>query len=274
MSRLWTDMTSRDFGQVDPETWVALLPVAAIEQHGPHLPVSVDADINAGVVKAASERLGEAAPVVILPMQPIGKSNEHMAFPGTLTLRLETLVGLWTDIGESVARAGFRKLVFLNSHGGQPQVADIVARDLRVRLGMLAVTASTYGFGKPKGLFSDQEAHFGIHAGEIETSMMMHLRPRAVRPELFADFTSGAKEIEDDYALLRAEGAIGMGWMTQDLNPDGAVGDARNADAERGRLCVEHAGEKLAALLMEVSRYPLSRLKPGPLGMGSPGVGR
>ncbi|MDR3473291.1 MAG: creatininase family protein, partial [Devosia sp.] len=100
MTRLWTDMTSRDFGQVDPETWVALLPVAAIEQHGPHLPVSVDADINAGVVEAAAERLDGDAPVVILPMQSIGKSNEHMAFPGTLTLRLETLVGLWTDIGE------------------------------------------------------------------------------------------------------------------------------------------------------------------------------
>jgi creatinine amidohydrolase len=259
-------MSHVDFRAVDPETWVALLPVAAIEQHGPHLPVSVDADLNEGVVRAASRRLGDQAPVVILPMQAIGKSNEHMAFPGTLTLRLETLVGLWTDIAESVARAGFRKLVILNSHGGQPQIVDIVARDLRVRLGMMVVTASTYGLGKPEGLFSDEEAHFGIHAGEIETSMMMHLRPEAVRLDRLANFPSGAAEIERDYELLRAEGAVGMGWMTQDLNGDGAIGDASRADAERGRLSVEFEGEKLARLLQEVSRYPLSRLKGGPLG--------
>ncbi len=164
-----------------------------------------------------------------------------------------------------MARAGFRKLVILNSHGGQPQIVDIVARDLRVRLGMLVVTAGTYALGKPEGLFSAEEAHFGIHAGEIETSMMMHLRPEAVRRDRLANFPSGAAEIERDYELLRAEGGVGMGWMTQDLNPDGAVGDASRADAERGRLCVEFEGERLALLLQEVSRYPLSRLKGGPL---------
>jgi creatinine amidohydrolase len=264
MALLWTDMTSQDFAQVDPDRWVALLPVAAVEQHGPHLPVSVDADINTGVVAAAVRRLGDDAPIVVLPMLAIGKSNEHSAFPGTLTLRLETLVGLWTDVAESVHRAGFRKLVLINSHGGQPQVADIVARDLRVRLGMLAVTAHTYGFGVPEGLFSDDELRLGIHAGEVETSMMLHLRPDAVRRERFADFPSAAGDLERDYAVLRAEGAVGFGWMTQDLNPGGAVGDPRNADAERGRLCVDFAAEHLARLLAEVSRFPLSQLRAGP----------
>jgi len=263
MSRFWTDMTHEDFADVDPETWVALLPVAAIEQHGPHLPVSVDADLNAGVVAEAARRLDDAAPVLILPMLPIGKSNEHIGFPGTLTLRLETLVGLWTDVAESVARAGLRKLVFLNSHGGQPQIVDIVVRDLRVRLNMLAVAAQTYALGHPTNLFSDEEARFGIHAGEIETSMMMHLRPGAVRRDKLADFPSAAAGIEREFSVLQAEGAVGMGWMTQDLNPAGAAGDARLADAERGRLCVEHQGARLALLLEEVSRYPLSRLRPG-----------
>ena len=271
MTLSWTDMTSEDFARVDPDRWVALLPVAAIEQHGPHLPVSVDADINAGVVAEALRRLGEDAPVVVLPMLAVGKSNEHSAFPGTLSLRLETLVGLWTDVAESVARAGFRKLVFINSHGGQPQVADIVARDLRVRLGMLAVTAHTYGFGLPEGLFSDEEARLGIHAGEVETSMMLHLRPGSVRRDRFADFPSAAAELERDYAVLRAEGAVGFGWMTQDLNPAGAVGDARNADAERGRLCVAFAAEHLATLLREVSRFPLTQgWEPAPPGPRSP----
>jgi creatinine amidohydrolase len=240
---------------------VALIPVAAIEQHGPHLPVSVDADINAGVVDDAARRLPADAPVVILPMLPIGKSNEHLEYPGTLTLRVETLIGLWTDVAESIVRAGFRKLVFINSHGGQPQVLDIVVRDLRVRLGVMAVAAQTYAFGVPDGLFSDHELRYGIHGGEIETSMMMHLRPGAVRHDRLANFPSGAEPLERDHGVLRAEGSVGFGWMTQDFNAAGALGDATRADAVRGRRCVEHAAAQLARLLIEVARCPLSVLK-------------
>lgn len=263
--RWWNDLVSEDFAELDPEAAVALLPVAATEQHGPHLPVSVDADINAGVVAAAFALAPSDLQVMVLPMLPIGKSNEHAAFPGTLSLRVETLIALWTDVGESVARAGLRKLVFLNSHGGQPQVMEIVTRDLRVRLGMLAVGCSTYGFGLPEGLFSEEEALHGIHAGEIETSMMLHLRPAPVKREKFADFRSMAYDIARDNLELRLEGAVGFGWMSQDLHPSGAAGDARDADAERGRLCLENAARGLVTLLGEVSRYPLSRLKSGPL---------
>lgn len=259
--RWWSDMTYEDFRAIDPDRWVALLPVAATEQHGPHLPVSVDADINAGVVAQAFADAPSDLPVVVLPMTPVGKSNEHSAYPGTLTLRAETLIALWTDIAESVARAGFRKIVFLNSHGGQPQVVDIVARDLRVRLGMLAVTASTYGLGHPPGLFSAAEEQYGIHAGEIETSMMLHLRPAQVKRERFADFTPTTAALEQGHAVLRLEGAIGLGWMTQDLHPSGAAGDPREADAERGRQCVDYAAGRLVTLLEEVSRLPLSWLK-------------
>jgi creatinine amidohydrolase len=264
LTTYWTAMTSEEFDKVDPETWVALLPVAAIEQHGPHLPVSVDVHINRGVVEAAVRRLARDAPIVILPMLPIGKSNEHQGFRGTLTLTAQTLISLWTEVAESVARAGFRKIVFLNSHGGQPQVVDIVARDLRVRLGMFAVTAQTWSFGLPDGLFSDGEVHFGIHAGEVETSMMMALRPEMVRRERLENFKSAAEDVERNYAFLKSEGSVGFGWMTQDLNPLGAAGDALKADAERGRLSIEHAGQGLAALLQEVSRYPLAALKPWP----------
>jgi creatinine amidohydrolase len=257
-------MTSVDFDKVDPETWVALLPVAAIEQHGPHLPVSVDADINRGVVEAALRKLAPDAPIVILPMLSIGKSNEHQGFRGTLTLSAQTLISLWTEVAESVARAGFKKIVFLNSHGGQPQVLDIVARDLRVRLGMLAVTAQTWSFGIPPGLFSDDELHFGIHAGEVETSMMMTLRPQMVRRECLDNFRSVAEELERNNIFLRTEGSVGFGWMTQDLNRLGAAGNALQADAERGRLSIEHAGEGLARLLQEVSQCSLAILKPSP----------
>jgi creatinine amidohydrolase len=257
----WHDLTSGDFRDIDPERAVALLPVAATEQHGPHLPVSVDADINAGIVAQAFAQAPADLPVFVLPMTAVGKSNEHSAYPGTLTLRAETLIALWTDLGESVARAGFRKIVFLNSHGGQPQIMEIVVRDLRVRLNMLAVGASTYGLGLPPGLFSPEERRYGIHAGEVETSMMLHLRPDRVKRDRFADFTPTSVALEQDHQLLRLEGTIGLGWMTQDLHPLGAAGDARNADAERGGQCVDHAAGRLLVLLDEVSRMPLSWLK-------------
>lgn len=253
----WQDWTTRDFEFVDAAHDVALMPVAAIEQHGPHLPVSVDADINRGVIEAAAGHLAPAVRVVALPMLAIGKSNEHLAFPGTLTIGTETLLRYWLDIAESVLRAGFRKIVVLNSHGGQPQLVDILVRELRVHHGALAVSASTYGFGLPDGLFDAHECTHGIHAGAIETSMMLHLRPEVVKPEFFADFTSTGPAIERDYDELKLEGSVGIGWMTQDINPAGAIGNATLADAEAGALCLDHAGRALARLLADVARYPL-----------------
>ena len=158
LRRLWVEMTTKDFQQTDMSKVIAVLPVAAIEQHGPHLPVEVDAAINRGVSRARMELLPADLPVTFLPAMPIGKSNEHISYPGTLTLSAETLIRLWTEIGESVARAGVRKLVLFNSHGGQPQIADIVARDLRVRRDMFVVTASSYALGRPAGLFPDSRA--------------------------------------------------------------------------------------------------------------------
>lgn len=253
----WQDWTTRDFESVDAAHDVALMPVAAIEQHGPHLPVSVDADINRGVIEAAAGHLAPNVRVVALPMLTIGKSNEHLAFPGTLTIGTETLLRYWIDIAESVLRAGFRKIIVLNSHGGQPQLVEILVRELRVRHGALAVSANTYGFGLPDGLFDPHECTHGIHAGAIETSMMLHLRPDVVRREEFADFTSIGPAIERDYDELRLEGSVGIGWMTQDINPAGAIGNATLANAQAGALCLDHAGRALARLLADVARYPL-----------------
>ena len=200
--RLWQEMTTEDFRALDLGRVIAILPVAAIEQHGPHLPVEVDARINAGVLARALELLPPEVPATVLPAMPIGKSNEHTAFPGTLSLSAETLIRLWTEIGESVARAGVKKLVIFNSHGGQPQVADIVARDLRVRLGMFVVTASSYALGKPPGLFPEAELKHGIHGGTVETSLMLHLRPDLVRMDKAKNFAPLSIAMERDYELL------------------------------------------------------------------------
>ena len=149
----WQDLASRDFAALDPETTVAVLPVGAIEQHGPHLPVAVDTCIVDGIVAAALARMPAGLPVLVLPTTAVGKSNEHIDFPGTLTLSAETLGRVWYEIGASVRRAGVRKLVLLNSHGGQPQVMQIVARELRIDHQMLVVAANWFSWGMPEGLF-------------------------------------------------------------------------------------------------------------------------
>jgi creatinine amidohydrolase len=264
-AKLWQEMTTTDFAALDRERVVAVLPVGAIEQHGPHLPVAVDTCINQGIIDEVLRRLPADLPATFLPLMPIGKSNEHQAFPGTLTLSAETLTRLWTEIGESVARAGIRRLVIANSHGGQPQIMDIVARDLRVRLGMLVVTLSYGAFGRPPGLFSESELRHGIHGGSSETSMMLYLRPDLVRDGERRDFVPLTVEMEREWVHLRPEGRIGFGWQTQDLNPEGACGNALDADAERGRLMIEHTAERFIELLREVARFPLSKLRPGPL---------
>jgi creatinine amidohydrolase len=259
MARWWGELSWPEFVGLDPERSVAVLPVAAVEQHGPHLPVGVDDFINAGVVEAAMPLMPDS--VLVLPACHVGKSNEHLRFPGTLTLSAETLIRLWTEIGESVARAGIRKFVMLNSHGGQPQVMDIVARDLRVRLGMFAVAANLSGLSREHDLFGEIENRHGIHGGASETSQMLHLRGDLVRTAKAADFAPRSIAIERDNRFLRAEGsAVGFGWQTQDLHPSGACGDATDADAERGARIVASKADGVAALIAEVIAFRLAWL--------------
>ena len=258
--RNWLDLTTEEFRMLDPLRTVALLPVSAVEQHGPHLPVSVDQVLCAGIVARARE-LADGTPVIVLPQQDVGKSNEHLAFPGTLSFSAETLIRIWTELGEGVYRAGLRKIVFYNSHGGQPQIMDVVARDLRVRLNMAAVAANWWSFGMPEGLWPQKENEFGIHAGGVETSMMMHLAPGSVREAKVANFEPGQVALAKEFELLTYTGSSSLAWQIQDLHPSGAVGDATDADAERGRKVVDHAAAKLVKLLDEVSRFPLERIR-------------
>ena len=259
MARWWRDLAWPEFEGLDPAATIALLPVAAVEQHGPHLPVGVDDFINEGVVAAAMPLMPDS--VLVLPPSHVGKSNEHLAFPGTLTFSAETLIRVWTELGECVARAGVRKFLMLNSHGGQPQVMDIVARDLRVRLGLFAVAANLSGLHDERGLFPAQEWRHGIHGGTAETSEMLHLRPDLVRAAECADFAPRTLGIEQEYQFLRAEGAaVGFGWQAQDLHPAGACGNATDADAERGRQLTLSKARGVAALAAEMIRYPLNSI--------------
>lgn len=264
--RLWTEMTWEDFRAGKPEHWIAVLPVAAVEQHGPHLPVGVDGFIAEGYLARVVKLLPDKLPVTFLPLQWIGKSDEHLAFPGTLTLSAETAIRAWTEIGESVHRAGVRKFVIANSHGGNSPILDLVARDLRVRFGMLAVGAAWSRFGYPDGSFTDIERAYGIHGGAIETSLMLAVRPDAVKKEKVADFPPESIVIEREFARLRADRPAGFGWMAQDLNPAGALGNAKAASRDKGEAAVDHGARAFVELLEDVHRFDLDRLKAGPRG--------
>ncbi len=259
-SHWWWDLTARDFAGLDMAKIVAVLPVAAVEQHGPHLPVRGDAAINAGILARAVAMMDDSFPALCLPMMPIGKSNEHLAFPGTLSLSYETLARLWYEICEGVHRAGVRKVLFFNSHGGQPQVMEIVCRELRVKLGMFAVSSMWSRFTDLSDLFDDAERRHGIHAGEVETSVMMHLHPELVDMSQADDFVPLSVALERANGMLTPEGAIGFGWQAQDLHRSGACGNAVAADAERGRVAVERAAERLLSLIDEIACYPMERV--------------
>lgn len=260
-SHWWWDHTTRDFAELDMSKVVAVFPIGAVEQHGPHLPVKVDACINAGVVAHAVELMEPDLPVLVLPMQPVGKSVEHISYPGTLTLSYETLARVWFEIAESVWRAGCRKIVFVNSHGGQPQVMEIVCRELRVKLGMFAVSSWVSAKYDITDIFSAHELKHGIHGGEVETSKMLYLDGKNVDMSYAEDFVPLSVELEASGAILTPEGGIGFGWQTQDIHPSGACGNAAAADVERGRISIERGAASLVQLLKEVIAYPLDRIK-------------
>lgn len=262
-SRYWQELTALDFAALPTADAIAVQPVAAIEQHGPHLPVSVDSVLNAGILDATLARLPAEAPVLILPPQSVGKSDEHTRFPGTLSIPAATLIGHWNAIGDSVARTGMRRMVFFNSHGGNPPVMDIVARDLRVRHGMLTVTAHWWDLVDLEAWFDPMEIEHGIHGGEIETSMMLHLQPDLVDMDKAKDFVSVGRKMSETFNRLSPTAQPSFAWETQDLNPTGAVGNAAAADADRGQEVVEAAAGGLLELLDEVGRFDLGCLATG-----------
>jgi creatinine amidohydrolase len=260
-SGYWQDLTTTDFGRVDPERTLALLPVAAVEQHGPHLPLSTDALINDGVVRAALERLTPDITLLVLPAQNVGLSPEHTSFAGTLSVRDSSLLDVWTDLGRSVARAGLRKLVVFNTHGGQKALVDLLAVRLRSELGMLVVRATYFAFGALPGLFDPAEVVHDIHGGEVETSLLLHLRPDLVRTAALADFKGLPQELASRHKLLGAEKPVGIGWRAEDLNPAGACGNAARADGRRGAQHLSYLADRLARLVGEVAATPLTILK-------------
>ncbi len=263
-SHRWAELNTRDFAALDPVRTVAVLPLGATEQHGPHLPLSVDTVLVDGVVNAALGHLAATDPVLVLPTQTLGLSTEHTAFAGTLHLSPQTLIQLWCDIGASVARAGVKKLLMFNAHGGNVGLMDVVARELRAQHGLIVYSSSWYNLPIDTGVmgqFSADEHRFGIHAGDIETSMMLALSPNSVSMAEAQNFASTSQERAKHYALLGDGKSAKLGWHMQDYNSQGATGNAAAATAAKGEALIQSAGEQLALLLKELVALPLSTVR-------------
>ena len=252
----WREMTTREFSESDTSGWIAVLPIAAIEQHGPHLPVGVDALLAEAMVARAVAALPDDLPATFLPVQQVCKSNEHIEFPGTLTLTWETAIRTWIEIGESVARAGLRKMVIVTSHGGNVAPMEIVARELRQTLGMAVATTSWTRLGGARVYSYPEGPMVDIHGGLSETSMMLAAWPDLVRQEFVEDFQSRQTALRQGSAKLGYHMAeANLGWLSNDLNPKGTVGDAASASAELGKADLDSQTEGFIALLRDMARY-------------------
>jgi creatinine amidohydrolase len=263
--RNWMKMTWQEVAGAETARWIAVLPLAAVEQHGPHLPLGVDTYIAEAYLARVQSMLPADLPVTFLPVQRVGVSAEHLSYPGTLTLSATTAIAAWTELGESLARAGVRKLVLITSHGGNVAAMELVASDLRTRLGMLAVTVGWHRFGYPDGVFSAEEKKHGIHGGDIETSLMLAAMPKTVCTEKVPNATPATIAMAREFKWLGAYRPAGFAWMTQDLNPSGAVGDATLATAQKGEAALAQGAQAFVELLREIDRFDLARLREGPL---------
>jgi creatinine amidohydrolase len=264
--RDWTDIHWPDIGGARPARWIAVLPLAATEQHGPHLPVGTDVMIAQAHLARVRELLPDNIPATFLPIQPVGISTEHIGYPGTLTLPTDVALKTWTALGMSVARAGIKKLVMVTSHGGNSAAMTLVAQDLRARCGLLAVTTGWYRFGAPEGLFSAEELRHGIHGGAVETSIMLARYPQHVRSDGIADFRSAGIAMEKDYRWLSANRPAPFAWQVQDLHSSGAVGNATQASAEKGQRMLDHSARAFCELLADVDKFDPETLSDGPNG--------
>ena len=256
--RYWANYSEKEFSKLNFNNMIAVLPIAAIEQHGPHLPLSVDKVILDGLIEATVNKLPKKIEAIFLPTLPIGKSNEHAQWKGTLTFSAQTVISMCMEIGASISRTGIKKIVLLNSHGGQTSILDIVSRDLRIEYDILTVAANWFAMDLPQGIFSDTENRFGIHAGDLETSMMLALNPKLVKMSEAKNFENSLQKLSNSQSILGLSNAGKIGWQMQDLNLDGACGDASIATSEKGKAVIDHVSSKIVQLLDEVSKMPIT----------------
>ncbi len=256
MNRRYEDLTGPEIGEVISPSSILLLPIGAIEQHGPHLPMSVDAVIAEEVATAVVAQCGEELDVWQLPTLSISKSNEHAWSPGTLYLSPETMLAVLRDIGRSIATTGAQRLVLLNGHGGNTTHLGTALRELRLAHGLktfLMHPSLPPAYG---GTSTEEELGMGIHGGRNETSVFMYLRPGEV------DLTKAERKVPEKLAEnthVKFGGSVSFGWLSNDFDPDGYIGDPTGASADLGQQLFDMAVAKLAEAMVEVKEFDFGR---------------
>jgi creatinine amidohydrolase len=251
----WAALKTTDFPSRTDEPVLAVLPLGAIEQHGPHLPLGTDSTILAGLLDALRGRELKAGRALLLPLLPVGLSPEHKGFAGTLTVEAETLLALWCDVARSAIRAGVRRVLFLNSHGGNGALADVAAFRLRDEAGVVAAALTTHRFGAPEGMVDAEERRYGIHGGHVETALMRAIAPAQVG-EAPGTFASRERDLQTRWTAYTG-GAARLAWRAEDLNPAGPVGDAARATAADGEVLLDFLATRTVEVMEELLTLPL-----------------
>lgn len=260
-NRDYTAIRAEEIASADTSDWIAVLPLGAHEQHGPHLPFETDTIIAKGMACALAERLAEDLPVTFLPTEPIGYSIEHLDFEGSKTLAFDEAVERWVGIGEKLHAQGISKMMILNAHGGNSPLMTIVATELRVKFNMFCVATSWTRFIVAGDVVSHEEKAYGIHGGDIETSVVLALAPQTVDMDQAENFSNYQETLSQDNKHLRAYGPHAFGWKAQDLNAQGVNGDASAATAAKGEALIAQAANGLCELIEEMNRFDVSILK-------------
>jgi creatinine amidohydrolase len=257
-----------DFKDNDPRLspderrhWIAVLPLGAHEQHGPHLPFDTDTLIAQGIVSRLKVSLPKTLPATFLPTEPVGYSIEHIDVTGTQTLGYGEAIERWLAIAKTLSDQGIRKLVMLNAHGGNSPLLTVVATEARVRFNMLAVATSWTRFGVPAGVITPEAKAIDIHGGDIETSVMLALHPERVEMSRAENFPSRQSDFAARYKHLRAYGPHAFGWKMSDLSDRGVAGNAARATAEKGEALMAHAVAGLVELLADVDAFDVGVLR-------------
>jgi creatinine amidohydrolase len=249
-------LTTNDVAELPKGEAAVIIVVSAIEQHGPHLPIATDLILGESLLTLALERTAPETQLWVLPSLAYGRSNEHTAFAGTMTLSQDTLATVIHELAQSVARAGFRRLVLFNSHGGNAPVLDYLARDVREATGLMVFPLHMFRIGLTYPQISAEEARWGTHAGEWETSMMLSLTPELVQLDRL-EGKGGHARLPEPGEQLRMLGPVMFAWSTHDITTTGAIGDPRPATRERGDDIIRLTVERCAEILTEIARFEM-----------------
>lgn len=255
-SRRLADLRAPDVDRLVTSDAILVQPVGAMEQHGPHLPLNTDEVIATAVAEAAVNLAAPGLNVWLLPTLTYSKSNEHAWSAGTVWLSPSTMLAVLDDLGRSVARTNARKLLFLNGHGGNSALLNVANRELRLHHGLQVFTTHPNIPADQGGSSAATEMGMGVHGGTDETALMLHLRPDLV------DMSKAVRRVPEKLAHnrhVRFGGTVSFGWLSDDLSPDGVIGDPTPATAEMGRMMFDAAVANLVAALGEIAVFDFGR---------------